>query len=188
MYTLNKRQTMNWPLAANFEATNVTFLPKKLALNVQSTCIDNSKRPKSKLWHYCIKATICFISFQSNYFSPHLAFSFDLVIIFYFLNWYKQEPALQPSLRGYSSSSTDVFCRVVESELGVGVCGVACFQLESVFKTAGVGVGNRSQFFKTDGWSRFFKTAGVEVRSWNICCNYRHQCLLNNLKITIWIA
>ena len=49
---------MNWPLAANFEATNVTFLPKKLSSNVQSTCIDNSKRPKSKLWHYCIKATI----------------------------------------------------------------------------------------------------------------------------------
>ena len=56
---MNKRQNMNWPLAANFEATNVTFLPKKLASNVQSTCIDNSKRPKSKLWHYCIKATIC---------------------------------------------------------------------------------------------------------------------------------
>ena len=55
---MNKRQNMNWPLAANFEATNVTFLPKKLASNVQSTCIDNSKRPKSKLWHYCIKATI----------------------------------------------------------------------------------------------------------------------------------
>ena len=33
--------------------------------------------------------------------------------------------------------------RVVESESGVGVGGVACFQLESesVFKTAGVGVG-----------------------------------------------
>ena len=33
--------------------------------------------------------------------------------------------------------------RVVESELGVRVGGVACFQLksESVFKTAGVGVG-----------------------------------------------
>ena len=49
---------MNWPLAANFEATNVTFLPKKLSSNVQSTCIDNSKRPKSELWLYCIKATI----------------------------------------------------------------------------------------------------------------------------------
>ena len=56
---MNKRQNMNWPLAANFEATNVTFLPKKLASNVQSTCIDNSKRPKSELWHYCIKATKC---------------------------------------------------------------------------------------------------------------------------------
>ena len=31
---------MNCPLAANFEATKVTFLPKKLASNVQSTCID----------------------------------------------------------------------------------------------------------------------------------------------------
>ena len=49
---------MNLPLAANFEATNVTFLPKKLASNVQSSCIDNSKRPKSMLCHYCIKATI----------------------------------------------------------------------------------------------------------------------------------
>ena len=36
---------------------------------------------------------------------------------------------------------------------GVGVGGVACFQLESesVFKTAGVGVGSRSRFFKTAG-------------------------------------
>ena len=51
--------------------------------------------------------------------------------------------------------------RVVES--GVGVGGVACFQLESesffqncwsrsrVFKNAGVGVGSRSRFFKTAG-------------------------------------
>ena len=54
-----KGKIWNWPLAANFEATNVTFLPKKLASNVQYTCIDNSKRPKSELWHYCIKATIC---------------------------------------------------------------------------------------------------------------------------------
>ena len=62
--------------------------------------------------------------------------------------------------------------RVVESESGVGVGGVACFQLESesesffqncwsrsrFFKTAGVGVGSRS---------RFFKTAGVGVGSRN---------------------
>ena len=54
---IDQRQNMNWPLAANFETTNVTFLPKKLASNVQSSCIDNSKRPKSELWHYCIKAT-----------------------------------------------------------------------------------------------------------------------------------
>ena len=40
----------------------------------------------------------------------------------------------------------------MDSELGVRVGGVACFQLESVFKTARVGVG-----------SRFFKTAGVGV-------------------------
>ena len=50
--------------------------------------------------------------------------------------------------------------------MGVGVGGVACFQLdsESVFKTAGVGVWSR--FFKTAGvgvWSRFLKTAGVGV-------------------------
>ena len=45
--------------------------------------------------------------------------------------------------------------RVVESESGVGVGGVACFQLESesesVFKTAGVGVRSRSRIFKTAG-------------------------------------
>ena len=35
------------------------FNKKKLASNVQSSCIDNSKWPKSELWHYCIKATIC---------------------------------------------------------------------------------------------------------------------------------
>ena len=29
-------------------------------------------------------------------------------------------------------------------------------------------------------WSRVFKTVGV--RSRNICCNYRLQCLLNNLN------
>ena len=36
-------------------------------------------------------------------------------------------------------------------------------------------------------WSRsqIFKTAGVGVRSWNICCNYRLQCLLNNLNYNI---
>ena len=43
--------------ADNFEATNVTFLSKNLASNVQSSCIDNSKWPKSELWHYFIKAT-----------------------------------------------------------------------------------------------------------------------------------
>ena len=86
--------------------------------------------------------------------------------------------------------------RVVESESesGVGVGGVACFQLESesVFKTAGVGVGSRSRFFKTAGVgvgsrSRFFKTAGVGVgsRSRKICCNYGLQCLLNNLNYNI---
>ena len=84
--------------------------------------------------------------------------------------------------------------RVVESESesGVGVGGVACFQLESesVFKTAGVGVRSRSRIFKTAGVgvgsrSRFFKTAGVGVRSRNICCNYRLQCLLNNLNYNI---
>ena len=38
-----------------------------------------------------------------------------------------------------------------------------------------------------NGWSpsRFFKTAGVGVRSRNICCNYRLQCLLNNLNYNI---
>ena len=72
--------------------------------------------------------------------------------------------------------------------------------------SAGVGVGFqncRSRFFKTVGvgfskllesesvfqncWSRsrFFKTAGVGVRSRNICCNYRLQCLLNNLNYNI---
>ena len=70
---MSKRQNMNWPLAANFEATNVTFLPKKLASNVQSTCIDNSKRPKSELWHYCIKATKLLLLFY--YFSKTFFFS-----------------------------------------------------------------------------------------------------------------
>ena len=55
---IDQRQNMNWLLAANFEATNVTFLPKKLASNVQFSCIDKLKWPKSELWHYCIKATI----------------------------------------------------------------------------------------------------------------------------------
>ena len=55
---------------------------------------------------------------------------------------------------------------------------------------AGVGVGSRSRFFKTAGVgvgsrSRFFKTAGVGVGSRNICCNYRLQCLLNNLNYNI---
>ena len=54
---IDQRQNMNWPLADNFEAKNVMFLPKKLASNVQSSCIDNSKRQKAELWHYCIKAT-----------------------------------------------------------------------------------------------------------------------------------
>ena len=78
--------------------------------------------------------------------------------------------------------------RVVESESGVG--GVACFQLES---ESGVGVAFQncwSRFFKTGGVgvgsrSRFFKTAVVGVRSRNICCNYRLQCLLNNLNYNI---
>ena len=56
---IDQRQNMNWPLADNFESTNVTFLPKKLASNVQSSCIDNSKWLKSELRHYCIKATNC---------------------------------------------------------------------------------------------------------------------------------
>ena len=55
---IEARQNMNWYLVDNFEATNLTFLPKKLSSNVQSSCIDNSNWPKSELWHYCIKATI----------------------------------------------------------------------------------------------------------------------------------
>ena len=55
---IDQRQNMNWPLADNLEATNMTFLPKNLSSNVQSSSIDNSKWPKSKLWHYCIKVTI----------------------------------------------------------------------------------------------------------------------------------
>ena len=84
----------------------------------------------------------------------------------------------------------EVKSRVVESESGVGVGGVACFQLES---ESGVGVGfqncwSRSRFFETAGVgsrSRFFKTAGVGVRSRSICCNYRLQCLLNKLNYNI---
>ena len=49
---------MNLPLADIFEATNITFLSENSASNVQFSCIDNSKWPKSELWHYCIKATI----------------------------------------------------------------------------------------------------------------------------------
>ena len=66
--------------------------------------------------------------------------------------------------------------------------GVGVGSQSRVFKTAGVG--SRSRFFKTAGVgvgsrSRFFKTAGVGVRSRNICCNYRLQCLLNNLNYNI---
>ena len=55
---IHQRQNMNWPLADNFEATNVSFLPKKFASNVQSSCTEKSKWSISELWHYCIKATI----------------------------------------------------------------------------------------------------------------------------------
>ena len=84
--------------------------------------------------------------------------------------------------------------RTCKQGCGVGVGGVACFHLES---ESGVGVGfqncwSRSRFFKTAGVgvgsrSRFFKTAGVGVgsRSQNICCNYRLQCLINNLNYNI---
>ena len=58
---IDQRQNMNWPLAANLKATNMMFSSKKLASNVQSSCIDNSKWPTSELWHYCIKATLYFI-------------------------------------------------------------------------------------------------------------------------------
>ena len=54
---IHQRQNMNWSLAHKFKAINVTFLPKKLASNVQSSCKEKSKWPKSELWHYCIKAT-----------------------------------------------------------------------------------------------------------------------------------
>ena len=63
---IHQSQNMNWPLADNFEATNVTFLPKKLASNVQSSCIDKSKCPKSELWHYWIKATIYSVQFMNK--------------------------------------------------------------------------------------------------------------------------
>ena len=47
-----------WGSTSSFEVTNMTFLSKKkLASNVQSSCIDNSKWPKSEFWHYCIKVT-----------------------------------------------------------------------------------------------------------------------------------
>ena len=45
--------------SSQFRSYKCDVFTKKLASNVQSTCIDNSKRPKSKLWHYCIKATKC---------------------------------------------------------------------------------------------------------------------------------
>ena len=95
--------------------------------------------------------------------------------------------------------------RVVESESGVG--GVACFQLES---ESGVGVGfqncwsrsRESESVFQNCWSRsresesgvgvgFSKLlesesgVGVRSRSRNICCNYRLQCLLNNLNSNI---
>ena len=47
--------------------------------------------------------------------------------------------------------------------------------------SAGVGVGFQNCWSR----SRFFKTAGVGVGSRNICCNYRLQCLLNNLNYNI---
>ena len=83
---IDQRQNMNWPLADNFKATNMTFLTKKLASNVQSSCIDNSKWPKSELWHYCIKAT--------NYY--WVTFSRQRVNEF----WVTHEPSLGlPSLK-----------------------------------------------------------------------------------------
>ena len=49
--------------------------------------------------------------------------------------------------------------------------------------SAGVRVGFQNCWSR----SRFFKTAGVGVgsQSRNICCNYRLQCLLNNLNYNI---
>ena len=82
------------------------------------------------------------------------------------------------------------FTNIIYLNQGCGV-GVWSRSRWSRMFSAGVGVGSRSRFFKTSGVgvgsrSRFFKTAGVGVRSRsrNICCNYRLQCLLNNLKIT----
>ena len=67
-----------------------------------------------------------------------------------------------------------ILIRVVESELGVG--GVACFQLESVFKTAGVGVGV--------GFSKLLESeSGVGVGTFVAIT--RLQCLLNNLNYNI---
>ena len=79
---IDQRQNMNWPLADNFEAKNVTFLPIKLASNVQSSCIDNSKWPKSELWLYCSKATLCIIDWC-------IAWRFNESI--YYWLWFRQE-------------------------------------------------------------------------------------------------
>ena len=72
---------------------------------------------------------------------------------------------------GVGVGSRSRFSKLLESELGVGVGFLKLVESES-------GVGSRS---------RFFKTAGVRVRSRsrNICCNYRLQCLLNNLNYNI---
>ena len=51
---IDQRPNINWPLADNFEATNVTFLPKKLASNVQSSCIDKSKWQKMYIYIYTL--------------------------------------------------------------------------------------------------------------------------------------
>ena len=61
---------------------------------------------------------------------------------------------------------------------GVGVGFQNCWSRNRCFKTAGVGVGSRSRFFKT-------ALVGVRSRIRNICCNYRLQCLLNNLNYNI---
>ena len=58
---IDPRQNMNWPLySSQFRSYKYDVFTKKIVIksNVQSSCIDNSKWPKSKLWHYCIKAMI----------------------------------------------------------------------------------------------------------------------------------
>ena len=77
------------------------------------------------------------------------------------------------------------FSKLLESESGVGFSKL--LESESVFQNCW----SRSRFFKTAGvgvgFSKLLESESVFQNCWsrNICCNYRLQCLLNNLNYNI---